>query len=109
MLIMLKPIGVTDADIAFGGRAMKLLPKYADIPDEFKVGRTRWNDVVDDWFFRGLKNCRWHPKEGIDTTRALRHIKAIMGSREPKHEHKEAGCAYLLCEFFDDVEYETVK
>lgn len=106
---MLKPKKVTDADIVFGGKAMTLLPPYANIPDEFKRGTSRWNRVVRDWFFKGLSNCQWIPKEGVDTTRALRHIKAIMGSFEPKHEHKEAGCAYLLSEFFEDVTYEKAK
>jgi hypothetical protein len=32
-----------------------------------------------------------------------------MSSWEPKHEHKEAGCAYLLSEFFDDVNYKKAK
>ncbi len=100
---------VTDLDIVFGGRAMELLPPYSEIPEEFRDGRTKWNKVVSDWFFCGLKNCKWVPKEGIDTGKALRHIKAILGSFEPKHEHKEAGCAYLLSEWFEDVTYERAK
>ena len=49
------------------------------------------------------------PKEGVDTKKALRHVKAVLGSWEPKHEHKEAGVAFLLNEWFDDVTYETTK
>lgn len=104
-----KPIEVNGIDAAFGGNMKKLLPAWNEIPEEFKHRRNKWVDVVGDWFFCGLKNCRWTPKEGIDTGRALAHIKAIMASWEPKHEHKEAGCAYLLSEFFEDVKYDRAK
>ena len=100
---------VSDLDIAFGGRAMELLPAYTDIPEEFRDGRTKWNDLVSTWFFCGIKNAQWKPKDGIDPEKAIRHIRACLGSFEPKHEHKEAGCAYLLSEFFDDVKYERAR
>lgn len=99
---------VTDQEVAFGGR---LLPKYEDIPDEFKIlagcKRNKWVQLTEEWFYNGLKSCRWHPKPGIDTEKALRHIKVIMVSFGPKHEHKIAGVAYLLSQFFEDVEYEV--
>lgn len=100
---------VNGLELAFGGDMKKLLPSYNEIPDEFKNDRNKWVKVVSDWFFYGLKNAQWKPKEGIDTQKALRHVKAIMGSWEPNHEHKEAGCAYLLSEFFEDVKYEKAK
>lgn len=105
----MKPIEVSDLEIAFGGDMKKLLPAWKDIPEEFKNERTKWNKVVSDWFFHGLKNCIWKPKEGIEADKALRHVQAIMSSFEPKHEHKEAGCAYLLSLFFDDVKYEKAN
>jgi len=40
-------------------------------------------------------------KPGIDRKAAIRHIKAIMASYAPKHEHKEAGCAYLFALWFE--------
>ena len=101
----LKPVEVTDADIAFGRKAMQLMPAYNEIPKEFQRGNTKWNKVIGDWFFGGLKNCEWSPKEGINTIKAIRHIKAVLGSFDPPHEHKEAGCAYLLSQFFNDVKY----
>ncbi|RKN75023.1 hypothetical protein [Paenibacillus ginsengarvi] len=100
---------VTDLNLAFGGDMKKLLPPYNEIPQEFRSERSKWNKVVSDWFYYGLKNAEWNPKEGVETQKALRHVKAIMGSWEPKHEHKEAGCAYLLSEFFHDVKYERAK
>lgn len=83
----------------------RLLPPYATIPDEYKRGRTKWNAVVDRWFFSGLpKETRFVPKPGIDTSEAKAHLKAVLVSFEPKHEHKTAGAAYLFSKWFDDVE-----
>lgn len=100
---------VTGLDLVFGGDMKKLLPAMTEIPQEFQQGHTKWNKVVSDWFFYGLKNIQWKPRGGVDEDMALRHVKAVMGSWEPQHEHKEAGCAYLLSEFFDDVTYERAK
>lgn len=100
---------VNGADMAFGGNMKKLLPEYSDIPEEFRRERSKWNKVVLDWFYCGLKNAVWSPKEGIDEKKALQHVKAVMGSWEPSHEHKLYGCAYLLSEFFNDVKYERAK
>lgn len=101
--------GITGIDLVFGKDIEKLLPEWNDIPEEFKDMRNRWHKVITDWFFHGLKNVKWTPKPGIVAEKAAAHINAIMSSWVPKHEHKEAGCAYLLSEFFDDVTYETIK
>lgn len=100
---------VSDVDMAFGGNVKKLVPSYSEIPDEFRRESSKWNKVVSDWFFYGLKDAEWKPKDGVDMQKALRHVKAVMGSWDLKHEHKEAGCAYLLSEFFDDVKYSRRK
>lgn len=94
---------VSELDIAFGGSIENLMPKYADVPEEFRRGGTKWNKVVNKWFFGGLEGVTFVPKEGVDQSKALRHIAAIMRSFEPKHEHKEAGCAYLFDQWFEDV------
>jgi len=88
------------------GNVDELMPAYEEIPREFKEGNTKWNRVFSDWFFRGLKNAKFKPKDGIDTEKALWHIKDIMDSSQPGHLHKEAACAYLMSEWFDDVTYE---
>lgn len=92
---------------AFGATNIAdLMPKYADIPAEFKHQTNRWNRVFNDWFFSGASNLKVTPKEGVDKTRAMAHIKAVMRSFEPKHEHKEAGVAFLLDQWFSDVSYD---
>lgn len=100
---------VNHLDVALGCNALSLLPPWKDIPDEFKRDRSKWCQVVSDWFFCGLRDVKWTPKSGVDTQKAIAVIKACIGSFEPSHEHKEAGCAYLLSEWFEDVTYTKRK
>jgi hypothetical protein len=101
---------VSDADVAFGmaSVAEAMMPPYADIPDEFKKMTNPWNQLFSDWFFQGLGSLKMTPKEDIDSMAAHKHLRAIMGSWAPKHEHKESGIAFLLSEWFHDAEW-TVK
>lgn len=102
---------VDDVDVVFGGGAMKILPPYDQIPAEFKDWNrpNRWAELVNDWFFWGLKDCKWTPKPGVDTEAALRAARCCMASFEPQHEHKTAGVALLLSEWFDDATYERYR
>lgn len=112
-VIFAKPQPINDVTLAFPARVMDtLMPKYVDIPDEFKDFNNRdhkWLRFQSDWFFYGLKNLEITPKEGIDKDIALRHLAAIQGSFEPKHEHKESAVAYLASLWFEDVKYEKAK
>lgn len=85
------------------------MPKYADIPREFKSRGNKWSDFQAAWFFSGISNLKLTPKEGIDGKVAMRHLAAIQGSWEPKHEHKSAAVAYLASLWFDDIEYTKDK
>jgi hypothetical protein len=94
---------VNDVDIAFGGYDREWFQRaYDEAPDEFKDHcGTEWNEIVTHWFFNGLnKNVKFYPKEGVDPEKALRAIGSVIGSFQPKHEHKEAVCAYLLSQWF---------
>jgi hypothetical protein len=96
---------MTDLDIAFGN--IKHLPDYDTIPEQYQSGRTIWNDLTSKWFFFGLKQEDFEgiePKPGVDPKKAFRALGAIIGSFEPKHEHKEAGVAYLFSEWFQEVQ-----
>ena len=42
-------------------------------------------------------------KDGVDNKKAMAAISAILRSFDPKHEHKEAGVAYLFSEWFEEV------
>lgn len=95
------PMEVTDVELVFGGRNIKeLLPDWKDIPKEFKEGDTKWNKLFTKIFYFGEAPGTIETVEGIDPQRAGRHILAIMKSFEPKHEHKEAACAYLMSLWF---------
>ena len=100
---------LTAADVAFGG--IKHMPKYETLPADFK--RHNGNDyckAVTSWFYNGAKGSpdglivdgmKFTAKPGVDAGKALRAIKAVLGSFEPKHEHKEAACAFMLSEWFE--------
>ena len=93
---------INGLDTAFGN--IQHLPPVSQIPEKFQNHETPWCVLVSLWFFNGLpKETDFHPKEGVDPIKALRAIAAIMRSFEPKHEHKEAGCAFLLSEWFKKV------
>lgn len=102
-----KPQEINSLDMAFGGDMKKLLPSMSEIPEEFQRGRTEWNKLFSTWFFRGLKSFDSKPKNGIDKDVAMRHVFAIMRSWDPQHEHKEAGCAYLLSLWFEKPVYKA--
>ncbi|PZM62587.1 hypothetical protein [Paenibacillus dendritiformis] len=99
---MKKPQKVTDLEMAFGGDMKKLLPAMSEIPEEFTSLGSKWCKLISDWFYIGLSELKAQPREGIDTQEAFRHIRAILGSFEPKHEHKIACCAYLMSLWFED-------
>jgi len=103
---------IDDATLAFDASVRHLMPPQSDIPDEFRFSipaKNKWNRLFNDWFFLGLTSLELTPKEGVDQDKALRHIRAVMGSYEPKHEHKEAAVAYLFSEWFEDEKHETKK
>jgi hypothetical protein len=101
------PQEISDSEMAFPANVSHLMPKWEEIPDLFKEhDGTIWNNIFNKWFYSGLKNMNTIPKDGIDSNKALRHIKAIMGSFEPKHEHKEAAVAYLMSQWFESITYD---
>lgn len=97
---------ITLADISFGPRNLRdFLPSMEEIPAEFQKFTGPWQDFVSDWFFNGLGSKQLPTnKQGINQRQALAHIKVILASFEPKHEHKIAGCAYLMSLWFEPLE-----
>lgn len=99
-----------DVHVVFG--EIKHMPKWDDIPEDFKHHHNLYARAVSSWFFTGGKRDGdtltiggeiFRAKPDIHCSDALRAIKAVLGSFEPKHEHKEAACAYMLSEWFDHV------
>jgi hypothetical protein len=92
------PQPVSPIQLAFPADVTALIPPMADIPEDFRLNRgeaKRWIRFQQKWFFQGLSAGDIGPKDGVDLAAAMRHLKVIQGSWEPKHEHKEAAVAYL--------------
>lgn len=102
---ILKPVtNLIPLETSFGGDMNRLLPKREDIPKEYWNMNSGKQDVFLRWFYRGLpKVTEFVPREDVDPNDALKHIRAIMTSWEPKHEHKNAACSYLLDLWFEKV------
>jgi hypothetical protein len=104
----MKPKDVDVVDVSFGATGedlTRLMIPYEDIPKEFTNQNNKFVIIVNKWFFDGLRDADTTPKDGIDVKNALNHLRAIMASFEPKHEHKVACIAYLLSEWFEDIKY----
>ena len=95
--------------VAFG--SIKHMPKADAIPADFKRHNgNAYVKAVSSWFFSGAKKApngltidgvTFTAKAGVDADKALRAIKAVLGSFEPAHEDKEAACAFMLSEWFE--------
>jgi len=97
----MQPADVSAVDVAFPTNVEHLMPSYKEIPAEYKSGSNAWNRLVSTWFYKGIDATLLVTKPDVDRAKAFRHLKAIMGSWEPKHEHKIAGVAYLMSQWFE--------
>lgn len=95
-----RPIKVSDLDMAFGGDVKRLMPPGID----YKWNGKGWGAALfNKLFFSGGNVEHLSPRPGIDKATALRHIRAVMGSFEPKHENKEAAVAWMFETWFVDT------
>ena len=89
-----------DVDAAFPANVVgTLLPPMAEIPEEFREHRSEWCAIAMRLFFNGGKLPQ--VKAGVDAGKAKRHLVAVLGSFEPKHEHKEAGAGWLMSLWYE--------
>lgn len=103
-MIDMKPIAVSEIDLAFGGDIRRLMPAVIDRKYEDFNSGNQCVDLISTWFFSGLpKDTVFVPRPGIDKSLALRHITAILRSFAPSHEEKTAACAQLLDLWFADA------
>jgi len=95
---------VTGLDLIAGPKNIREhVPNYDVIPYRFKGHRGNlWVELIQEWFHRGLTDFPYIEKPGINRTKALAHIGTILASFDLKHEHKIAGCAYLLSQWFEE-------
>jgi len=70
---------VTDVEMAFPASVIQYMPKWEDIPKEFKDGDTRENELITQLFFKGLKSFSASPREGVNGDKAFRHLRMVLG------------------------------
>jgi len=99
---------LTAADVAFPATVSHLMPKHGDIPRDHE-NRDLWRKLFNDWFYSGLTSLNLQPRAGVNETAALRHVKCVMGSYEPKHEHKTAAFAWLMSQWFSGGTWEATE
>lgn len=95
--------------MAFPTSVEGFLPPFKDIPDEFKHGHTPQNGLFAKIFYSGASLAFLKSKPGIDRQSAINHISYVSRSFEPKHEHKEAGVAWLIAEWFEPFTVEEME
>ncbi len=101
-----QPIAIPKSMQVFPARVTGVyLPPIDEVPDEFQHGQTKWEKFVSTMFYMGWDgvNPTLVKREGVDAEAGFLQVRTVLGSFEPKHEHKEAGAAYLLSLFFEDI------
>jgi hypothetical protein len=91
---------IKDVEMAFSTE--RLLPKWADIPDEFKRENT-YTRLVDALFYGSkLPDFEMQFRLGFDDEAASadlnKCVRAHLQSFAPKHEHKIAGIAFMIAQ-----------
>src|SRR6266704_1454992 len=102
---------LNEVDAVFGN--IGHLPKWDDLPENFRRewggDRNPYCKAISDWFYGAaareknvltVKGVKFTAKEGVDAAKAFRALKAVIGSWEPRHEHKIAGAGFLISEWF---------
>lgn len=92
-----EPMDVDDVTLAFPAKIIgTLIPKRDELPDEFGKHwhSNKWCNHAQLLFFKGGKIGKLKP--GIDAKKVNRHLMAVLGSFEPKHEHKIGAAGFLM-------------
>ena len=96
---------ITDTEVAFG--STKYLPKMKDIPEDFFKRSNVYVQLFNAIFFKGLVEFNYEPMEGFSKDTINKVIASHAGSFMPKHEHKEAGVAYMMSLMFKNPTWKT--
>ena len=99
-----KPTDVSDVLMAFPAGISHLMPPREEIPKHFP-DKQKWDRLFSECFYSGVTDLELTARAGIDEKKAWRHLRTIMGSFEPKHEHKEEAWAYLASRWFEDAKW----
>lgn len=85
---------VSDPEFAFSTE--RLLPRWEDIPSDFKLGNIYTQ--LAEALFQGtpFPNCRMALVEGVTPEALNRCVRAHLASFGSKFEHKIAGVGYMI-------------
>lgn len=95
------PVDVDDVLMAFPAAVEFLMPDPEEILPRNQLP-PKWSEFFVDWFRYGIKDIEFHCEEGIDGEKAFRHLQCIIGSYQPKHQHKEQAVVFLASIWFTD-------
>lgn len=92
-----------DGPAAVFGASRQDYPSREQIPTQFYNGHTPYNKAFAGLFFKGGKLADYGLsfKPGIDQQKAMKAIRALMSSFDPKHEIKGGTVAWALSEWCD--------
>lgn len=101
------PVELTDVELAFPAHGLRLMPERGTFerkPD--------WEALAKNWFGNEVKDINllgslFMAEHDFDPEKAWRHLRAIMGSFEPKHEHKIEAVGFLLGTWFRWCQWTT--
>jgi hypothetical protein len=107
---VVKPKELSKLDVVLSTNVSHLMPTkepdYAEYRENWHRSKSWGSKLFMDMFYRGLTSLALVPKVGIDSDAALKHIRAIMSSWEPKHEDKVASCTFLFEHWFESATWE---
>lgn len=98
------PIPIDDVRLAFPGEVEFLMPDPETIEREYWQGH-RLYPLIREFIFTGVTpaNLTFDPRADIDYITAARHLRAVQGSFQPKHEHKQATLTLLFDLWFPNL------
>lgn len=103
-----KPVPVSDALMAFPASVVHLMPPTNELAGMYaELQHDPWAQLFFSMFSKGIdgEHTFLMPKEidgeKIDGETAWRHLRALCGSFEPKHQHKEAAFIFLCQQWWE--------
>ena len=97
----MQPQTVNNIELVFPANVRHLMPPEEEIPEDYWRFSGPKQTIAARWFYQGLDTSILIAKKGIDKQAAIRHLSAVLGSWEHKHEYKMAAASYLIDQWFD--------
>lgn len=85
------------------------MPKWKDLPEGYRRGRSPYSAFFTATFFRGIADYSVEWYEGVDKVLAIRTLGLIARDFGSAHEHKEAAFCFLCDEWMRKVSWTDLK